>query len=300
MNILINGASGFIGYHLIKEFLDNNHNVIAICRKISTPLESLMNNPHLNVIVCSQQELFSNICNLKVDVWFQLLWEGACGVLRSSPNVQINNELLAIMAMEVAHAINCKKIIYSGTVYENISDKLLADHSFNKNSFYIISKKHTHEITYQLSKGYNMSYIWCQFCHPIGKFMNKGQLIPYAINSFINNYNVEFGKCDQWYDIIPVKNLAVAFRLLAEKETKSNFYYLGSNKPKILKDYILEVAKICNYKNDIVFGLKQNDGLVYKKDWFNASRFTSEFSFSEIESFEDAVSEIIAELKVLK
>ena len=112
MNILINGASGFIGYHLIKELLDNNHNVIAICRKISTPLESLMSNPHLNVIVCSQQELFSNICNLKVDVWFQLLWEGACGVLRSSPNVQINNELLAIMAMEVAHAINCKKIIY--------------------------------------------------------------------------------------------------------------------------------------------------------------------------------------------
>ncbi|MCR4925394.1 MAG: NAD-dependent epimerase/dehydratase family protein [Clostridiales bacterium] len=293
MNIVINGASGYIGYHLTNELLNQGHTVYAICRSKPGFLEKIENNDNLKIITTSQQELEESIKDKAVDVFYHLLWEGACGELRASPEIQIKNELMALSALRIAEKIGCKKIIFTGTVYERLVEIIIKDDKFNKNSFYIISKAHTHQTTYELSKSMDIDYIWVQFCHPIGLYMGKNQLIPYAINAFRNNEETAFGKCENYFDIISVEDLAKALATLGVNDTKKNFYYIGSDEPKQLKSYITKAAELCGYKLEIGFGKRKDDGLIFEKEWFDSSSFVNEFYSLSENGFENAVKSML-------
>lgn len=293
MNVLINGASGYIGYHLVQEMLSNGHIVYAVCRNNKGFLAHIPNNERLIIITCSQEELSKKIKNLQVDVWYQLLWEGACGELRKSAEVQIKNEIMAANAMETAYSIGCYKIIHTGTVYEYLANFILEAENFNGNSFYIIAKKHASEITEQLAKKLGIKSIWCRFCHPIGRYMNENQMFAYAVKRFISNEMTEFSSCNQYFDIVSVLDLVRALRFIGEGIPKKNMYYLGSNSPRKLCEYIEQAASICGYQQEIGFGKRNDDGLVFKKEWFDASDFEREFGAFEHDGFEGGVKNMI-------
>lgn len=297
MNIVVNGASGYIGCHIVNELLSCGHNVFAVCRKKTGRLSDFDKNRNLNIIYCTQDSLELTLKNAGIDLWYQLSWEGANNSLRSEPMVQLKNEMMSVNALETAVKIGCKKIIYTGTVYERAATNILNSPKFNKNSFYIISKKHLHEVTYQLSKKYDIGYVWCQFCHPIGIGMAENQMIPSVVKAFVKCNDIVFGECNQVYDILSVKNLARAFRILGENENKKNFYYIGSGNPKTLKEYIQETARICQYTKKLSFGVRNDDGMRYKKEWFDSSEFIGEFGTYEVESYEEAILELVKAFK---
>lgn len=269
MNVLINGASGYLGYHLTANMLEAGHTVYAVCRKTSGHLNEFAENKQLHVVITAQDALSERIKWAEIDIWYQLLWDGARGENRKDPLLQLSNESLYVNALKTAEEIGCKKIIYTGTVYENFADDILADKAFNKHSFYILAKKHAHEITYQLSKSMNIEYIWTQFCHPVGKYMDKEQLFPYAVNAFVNDLPTSFGSCSNWFDIISVGYLADCLRLLGENVTGHDMYYIGSGEPKRLREYLETAAEICGYSLPIGFGKRPDDGLVFRREWFD-------------------------------
>lgn len=293
MNMLVNGASGYIGSYLVKDLLDAGHTVYAVCRRVHGFIENLNGTPGLEIIVCEQSELREKLAGKKVDVWYQLIWEGANGSLRADAEVQIRNELMAVQALELAAEIRCQKIIYAGTVYERMTQKILEEKKFSGNSFYVICKQHTHDVTWQLSKKYDIDYVWCQFCHPIGVGMNSNQLLPSAIRAFVCNDDIEFGKCDQPYDIFSAKDLAKAFRLLGENTNKKHFYYIGSGHPRILKEYIQEAADICHYDRKLEFGKRADDGMRYEWEWFDSSEFMEEFGAFVTEKYCNTIKRLI-------
>ena len=141
MKAIVNGASGYIGYHLVNSLLKNNHEVYAICRSNTGHLKDMELFDNLHIIITEQSGVVEKLHKVVPDVWYQLAWEGACGEGRSNPELQIKNEMLSVNAMKIAKQIGCCKIIYAGTVYENILDAILEKEVFYKNSFYIISKK---------------------------------------------------------------------------------------------------------------------------------------------------------------
>lgn len=291
MNILVNGASGYIGYYLTKELAKNGHKVYAVCRKEEGLLKNLPDRDNISVVISGQDKLKESVSGFKIDIWYHLLWEGACGPLRAEPVVQLNNERMAVEAMELAASMSCKKIIFAGTVYERFADSILENNNFSGSSFYIISKKHAHEKTLQLSKKLDIDYIWCQFCHPVGVYMNESQLIPSTVKSFLSGRSMEYGRCNKYFDIIDVADLAVAFRLLCEKKSAEDFYYIGSGKPRILREYIEEAAEICGYKGEILF-TDRDDGLVFRREWFESERFENEFCFSAKYDFSHSIENI--------
>ncbi|MGN1305489.1 MAG: NAD-dependent epimerase/dehydratase family protein [Oscillospiraceae bacterium] len=292
MKAIVNGASGYIGFHLTETLLKSGHEVYAVCRKNIGLLEKIHPSDDLHIVISEQNETANHFDGIIPDVWYQLAWEGSIGDMRASPEVQIKNELLCVNAMETAKNIGCKKIIFTGTVYENISEPILENPVFDKNSFYIIAKKHAHEMTLQLSKKLDIEYVWCTFCQPVGKYMNEKQLIPYAVKCFANNEPSSFGSCSQYFDIIPVEYLADALVVLGENKCRKNSYYIGSGEPRILKDYLIEAAAVCGYKLDIGFGKRQDDGMVFLKEWFDCSEFKNEFRLKEQHSFESLLKPI--------
>lgn len=293
MKVIVNGASGYIGYHLVNSLLKNNHEVYAICRSNTGHLKDMELFDNLHIIITEQSGVVEKLHKVVPDVWYQLAWEGACGEGRSNPELQIKNEMLSVNAMKIAKQIGCCKIIYAGTVYENILDAILEKEVFYKNSFYIISKKHAHEMTYQLSKKLCIDYVWCTFCHPVGKYMSEKQLLPYAVKCFLNNQPTEFGSCSQYFDVISVEDLSDAFVVLGENKCRKTEYYIGSGNPRILREYIEEAADICGYKLEVGFGKRHDDGLVFKREWFDTINLKTDFSFLSFTEFKNIILEYI-------
>ncbi len=296
MNALVNGASGYIGYHLVKSLLNAGHRVFAVCRKRNARLEELKSD-ELIVIETGQDHLKANIFGLKIDVWYQLLWDGAVGEKRADVFLQEENVVMYLDALRVAVDAGCRKIIYTGTVYEHFTEDILNSEAENRHSFYILAKKQAHDLTLQMSKGMNIEYVWVQFCHPIGRFMNSKQLFPYAVSAFANDLPTSFGKCDRFFDVVPVAYLADALRILGEKKTAKKEYYIGSGVPRVLRDYLEAAAKSCEYSLPIGFGERPDDGLVFKREWFDTKAFEEETGLKCEMDYEKLVLELADLLK---
>lgn len=292
MNVIVNGASGYIGFYVVSRLLECGHTVFAVCGESDGQLHAIDDQSNLTILNRYNKNFKEKLYEIKCDIWYQLAWEGACGSKRSDPEIQVKNELMCIDSVKAAKDAGCKKIIFAGTVYENFASSMIENELFNTNSFYIISKKHTREITYQFSKKLGIDYIWVQFCHPIGLYMNENQMIPYAIKSFVSNEENSFGNCTQYFDIISVRDLADAFIILGERDNKKNFYYIGSNKPRILRNYLEETAEICGYKREIGFGRRPDDGLIFDLKWFDTSDFINEFCWKPEISFSASIIEL--------
>jgi len=293
LNVVVNGASGYIGYHLTKKLLEDGNNVYAIYYDEVGNLSRIKTDDNLKKFDVLKVNIQKELCDKKIDVWFQLAWNGASGNLRTVPDKQVENELMSIESLKTAEAIGCRKIIFTGTIYENLFSCILDDEKFNNSSFYILAKKHTHELTLQMSKVMNIDYVWVQFCHPVGEYMDEKQFIPYAVKSFVTKSDTEFGQCMQYYDIVSVQDLVNALILLGRSEAKKKHYFIGSTNPRLMKDYLIEAAEICRYNKNIGFGKRPDDGLVFDRQWFDTSEFCSEFEWYPEYKFEDIIKELM-------
>ncbi|MCR5824512.1 MAG: NAD(P)-dependent oxidoreductase [Lachnospiraceae bacterium] len=292
MNVLVNGASGYIGYHLTKNLLENGHRVYAVCRTSEGHLTEFAGNEDLTVIKTEQSVLEEKIKGLNIDVWYQLLWDGALGEKRSDVNLQLTNVKMYLDALNTAEKMGCKKIIYTGTVYEKLSENILKNDAANMHSFYILAKKQAHDLTLQLSKGMKIGYAWVNFCHPMGKYMNPKQVGPYALELFKRKEKGCFGPCRHLFDIIPVSYLADGLRLLGERDTHKKEYYVGSGAPRLLRDILTDMAKECGYDGPIGFDERPDDGLVFEAEWFDTKDFRDDTDLPYRYGISDVVREL--------
>lgn len=285
---VVNGASGFIGTHLVNELIEYGHIVYAICRSKTDRFNELKTD-RFHLIICEQGDIADRLKGVSVDIWYQLAWEGASGPMRSNEAVQVSNVTLSTESIHIAHDLKCKKIIFAGTIYEAFAEEILKDNNFVGSSYYILAKKFAAQMTMQVAKKVGIEYVWCRFCHPIGRYIKDNQMMAYVISSFVNNSETEFGTCDGWYDVIAVEDLAYAFRLAGEKKLAKKEYYIGGKDTRILKDYILEAAEICRYTKEIGFGKRPADGLVFNKEWFDSNDFIKETGWCERVGYREAV-----------
>ena len=74
---------------------------------------------------------------------------------------------------------------------------------------------------------------------------------------------------------------------LGKSKDSSGLYFIGRCEDRILKDYIEEVGRI--YGKQVDIGVRPDDGLRYKKEWFNNSRLVNEIGYHFKYSFTEGV-----------
>jgi nucleoside-diphosphate-sugar epimerase len=219
------------------------------------------------------------------DVFYHLAWESASGSGRSDPFIQESNVKLTIDMLTNAYKIGCKKFVALGTCYE----KLPLNENFGNADFYILSKRYAHDIADRLARKLGIEFVWTTVCHPIGAGIKPEQMIAYVVNSLKNGESPKTGPAASWFDIISVKDLALGLRLAGEHKLSKREYFIGSGKPRILKDYLIEIPQILNTKLRIEIGARPDDGLRFEKDWFDITPLVNETGFTPQVPFSDAV-----------
>lgn len=268
---IVTGASGFVGVHLVNELISSGIKVTALCRENSKNIGRI--HPKCD-IVCSMSELPA------ADVFYHLAWEGASGSGRSDAVLQAENAILTLDALKAAHAHGCGRFIALGTIYERLSGQIKDLGIFGGSDFYILSKEYSHMIASKLAYKLGMEFIWCEICHPIGRYIKSNQMMAAFIKALLSNESPSFGSAQTPYDIVAVEDVALGLRLLgSEKALDKREYYIGSGKPRILKEWLLEARDAIKSDFPIGFGERPDDGLLFDMDWFDISAITEDTGY---------------------
>lgn len=287
MKAIVTGANGFIGSNLIKKLIDNNIEVTAI--DISFNPSRLKENKLITKIETSIDKLDSSMLNGEYDLFFHFAWGGVNGLTKGDINVQLKNISMTINCAKVAKEVNCKKFLCSGTVAERNIESLINLDKTGPGMFYGASKYATHVLLETYCKNIGLGFIWMQFSNIFGPSNKTGNLVSYTVSQILENKEATFGPAEQPYDFIYVNDLINAVYLLGISETKSNFYFIGSGTPRLLKEYLLEIGKIANKKELIKIGVRADDGIKYNYCMFDVENLKKDIGEYISMSFEEAI-----------
>lgn len=283
---IVTGATGFIGTHLCRELQANNIEVRALVRHGGENSKRL--DEAVELVECGMDE-YDSLTDIKADVFFHLAWEGATGPGRDDEFLQTRNVYRTISALHAAKRAGCKRFVALGTVYENFVPQIMQEKQHRKADFYLLAKQNAHFMCQKLAAKLEIEFVWATIFQPIGRYIKKDQVMAYAINGLLTGAAPEFGPAMEPYDITAVEDIAYGLRLLGESSLSRQEYYIGSGKPMLMKDYLMQTKRVLQSDTYLKIGTRPDDGLRFSFDWYDISALERDTGYSVRTGFERAV-----------
>lgn len=292
--VIITGAAGFIGYHLVCEMISHNIEVYAVCREHSENVTRISELKSVHIIECNLQDIerLPCICSERdFDAFYHLAWEGASGRLRKDYCTQINNVVYTTKALDAAIKMNCRKFISTGTVCENQCDAIINQDEFITSSYYLNAKRFSYEMVKCICTEKKMPFIWCTFYHPVGKYNKKEQLIMNTAIKLITSGDLNFGPAQNYFDVVSVEDLCHGLFLVGEHDMKKRRYFIGSGSPRRLIDYLEEMKEILASNKFLNLNV-YDDKIPVNKEWLDISDIRNETGYEPKKKFKDIILEL--------
>lgn len=245
---IITGATGEIGYALVRLLLAEGIRVSVLIRPDSKRRRYLPVSPLLKIIPCDLSELRTlpaENCG-SGDAFFHLGWIGSYGPQASDICIQTQNIQFSLDALDLAERTGCRVFVGAGSQaqYGRLETKITPKSPMHPISAYGIAKKKAEEETLLASRPKGIRHVWGRILSVYGPCDGPYTLITYLMTSLLRGNPVRLTACRQIWDFLFSEDAAKAFFLLAEKGIDGKGYCLASGKEQALSEYI-EVIRRC-------------------------------------------------------
>lgn len=266
---IVTGATGFIGYALCQELLENNEYVIAVVRpesKNKKKLEKLQaihtkSAPYLKIIELelSDLELLHRKFQIQADCFYHLAWNGSSGKEREDFNMQSSNIAYMGTAIETAKACACNRIIGSGSQAEyGVCHGEAREDVTPLSPFmmYGAAKSAAYQLGKILAKQVGISFVWPRIYSIYGVGENPGTLVNYVMECLLNEEVPEISSCENMWNYMYIADCVRALRILGESGGTDGIYNIASKDTRPLKEFVKEIRDIVAPERKLVFGKK--------------------------------------------
>ena len=230
--VLVTGASGFIGSHLVEELVRRGANVRAFVKNNSSnnigSLEKLTENISEKVeIVFGDMQNRENVKRAVYEMNLVFHLGALISVADSYKNPREYMDVNAIGTLNILEAsreYKIEKIIIASTseVYGNGGNKIInEDFPLNPRSPYAASKIAAEKITESFYYSYNLPVSIIRLFNVFGPRQSIKPLIPAVINHGIRNEKIQITDLNSKRDFVYVADAVDAFIKTAESD-KSN------------------------------------------------------------------------------
>ncbi len=128
-NIVITGATGFLGSHMAAWFLNRGDRVWAIVRPESAHLEALPVHENLKIVRVGLDRILDCVEEIgQADAWFHFAWGGVNREEIDSPVVQAKNIEGSLNCVKAAHLLGCKFFADAGSRVEyGVTEQIMTE-----------------------------------------------------------------------------------------------------------------------------------------------------------------------------
>jgi len=247
--ILVTGANGFVGHHLVKELSNNGYDVVSTGRDVSSDLTPYVRQHY--AVDLTDGEAVKTIDFTGIDGVIHLAGLAAVGPSFDTPLTYVNANMgMEINLYEAAREQGANPrfiIVSSGSLYDPKAGLPLTEQSAsNPNSPYAVSKLGQEQLaTYYGGRGFE--YIIARPFNHIGPGQGLGFLVSDLAKQIVdieqgNAKEVLVGNLDAERDYTDVRDICRAYLLLFEKGISGQTYNICSGK-SLSGNQILEALK---------------------------------------------------------
>jgi nucleoside-diphosphate-sugar epimerase len=258
MKILVTGATGFIGGHVIAQLLEQGHEVIA---SGATPSLKLNKHSWINKVEYipwiigteTNENLFSHFN--KPNLLIHLAWGGLPNYNSLFHFEKNLPEQYLFLKNLIIHGLS--DITISGTCFEyGIQEGCLSE-SMNSSptNSYALAKDSLRKFLDELQKHQPFVIKWLRLFYMYGKDQSANSLIPQLLQAFQNgesHFNMSPG--DQVRDYLPVETMAKKITAIALQKKITGVINCCSGKPVKVIDFVREFAEEHDIKIELNTG----------------------------------------------
>ncbi|OGS45226.1 MAG: epimerase [Elusimicrobia bacterium RIFOXYD2_FULL_34_15] len=248
--ILVTGANGFLGRHVIPLLLKHNYHVYAVDNNITMGSEKKEN---LSWHECNlfdpedKKSLFSKIkpTHLLHLAWYTVpkkYWTAPENVLWVKASIELFFNFLENGGRRAVFAGTCAEYNWDYELLSEDKTPLLPKTLYGK------CKNSLNTMLGALAEQKDISYAWGRIFFLYGSGENKERLIPEVINSLLKGKEVNCSHGRQVRDFLHVEDVADAFVTLVESNLRGSVN-IASGQPATLKQIIYKIAEKLDRKD---------------------------------------------------
>lgn len=243
--IVITGADGFLGSHLVKHFAELGFFVTAIVIK-NSPLRYRIEGLENVCIVEGNLDCWEDLISAMPDApdaFFHLAWAGVAPDMRNSVEIQFSNIQMAMDAARLAASINAGRFILPGstTEYADCGQPINERACPSSQNAYGAAKISTRYLCRALCDELQLPFVYVVITGIYSADRVDNNVIYYTVSSLLDGKRPSFTKLEQLWDYVYIDDVMKAMSLIAEKGKANAFYVIGHGDNWPLANYIYQI-----------------------------------------------------------
>lgn len=261
-NIVITGASGFIGQHLLRHYLEEGAHVSAIVPDPEN-LEDYRSYPNLEIVKAGFED-FDRISELSqmrnIDIFYYLSW-GGYGKATNDYVAQIGNIKPICDAVNEASKMGCKRFLFSTSFSEYmISEHETLTHDAGAHANVYGSAKHAARLmAHATAAQRGVPFLSVAFANTFGVGDRSHRSTNLFIHKLLAGEALDLTEGVHLYDWNYIDDTLNGLVLAGEQGVDDAVYYIGGNCRRPLKDIVAEVRDILAPGVEIRLGTYKED-----------------------------------------
>lgn len=299
--VIVTGANGFIGTALCKELSSRGVETIAVIRDESEDISQIADLHGIKIVycdLCDFGDLDKKIPDRDVDVIYHLAWVGSAGTLRGNDDVQINNIKYTCETVKAASRLECKKFVFASSIMEYEIGALMAtDETPAINTLYSSAKVAADYMARTVAGSLKIEFIRAVISNIYGPGETSPRLINTSIRKMLNGEHCSFSPGEQIYDFIYITDATRIFVALGEKGKNNRTYYIGSQNPRPLKEFLIEMRNQVDPSIELGIGDFEFNGISLSYREFDINSVQRDTGVTPVVSFADGIKNTIKWIK---
>lgn len=298
---VVTGANGFVGAALCRELAAQGTEVIAVVKNKEADVSNIAGLPYLRIAYCdlaSFRNLKEYIVDQNIEAFYHLAWVGSAGGLRGNCDVQIKNIQYTCDAVKACAEMGCRKFIFAGSIMEyEIEATMETDEIPAISTLYSSAKIAADYMARTIAGNLGISYIRAVISNVYGPGEKSSRLINTSLRKLLSGEHCAFSAGEQLYDFIYIVDAARTFIAIGEKGIANKTYYIGSGKPRLLKEFLCEMRDQVNPAIEIGLGEIPFNGISLSYHEFDLQAVKHDTGFVPAVSFIDGIQKTIMWIK---
>lgn len=260
--IVITGATGFIGSHVMRMFLEQGAKVYALVRPESKHKDVLPVHPQLSIVACGIEHVTDCVKMIpKADAFLHFAWAGVNREEIDSPAVQEANVECSLNCIETARLLGCKVFMDAGSrvEYGITNDGVMMEtQACNPVNEYGKAKLEFYRKAEPLCSQWGMTYYHLRFFSVYGAGDHPWSIISTLTRELPLGNQVSLSACEHRWNFMDIEDAARAVILLYQhsdsRKGTSHIVNIASQDTRRLRSFVEEIHDLCGQKGVLEFG----------------------------------------------